>query len=134
MDPETVRHITLNRASMQLEAGRYRVRWIMAATHTFHAMAFVENLNLKELAAAYPEARRSAHQLWYRTPSGGTVFVYPFGAMALYDVPEAERASHAARLGAAARNLHEANARDDLVVREEAVPHPDMRDGDLVVD
>jgi uncharacterized Rmd1/YagE family protein len=106
----------------------------MGATHTFHATAFVENLNLKELAAAYPEARRTPHELWYRTSSGGTVFVYPFGAMALYDVPEAERASHAARLGAAVRNLHEANAREDLVVHEEAVPRPDMRDGELVVD
>jgi hypothetical protein len=36
----------------------------MAATHRFHAIAFVENLSLKELASAYPEARRSAHELW----------------------------------------------------------------------
>jgi uncharacterized Rmd1/YagE family protein len=106
----------------------------MAATHTFHATAFVENLNLKDLAAAYPDARRTAHELWYRTASGGLVFVYPFGAIALYDVPDAERASHAARLAAATRNLREANAVEDLVVREEAVPQPDMRDGELVVD
>ena len=106
----------------------------MPATHTFHATAFVENLNLKDLAAAYPEARRTAHELWYRTPSGGTVFVYPFGAIALYDVPDSERASHAERLAAATRNLREANAVEDLLVREEPVAHPDMRDGDLVVD
>lgn len=106
----------------------------MASTHTFHATAFVENINLKELASAYPEARRTAHELWYRTPSGGAVFVYPFGAIALYDVPDSQRASHVARLAGAARNLHEANAVEDLLVREEDVPHPDMREGDLVVD
>src|SRR4051794_34464932 len=105
----------------------------MGATHTFHATAFVENLNLKELAAAYPEARRTPHELWYRTRSGGTVFVYPFGAMALYNVPDDERASQAARLIAAVPNLHEANATESLVVREEAVSRPDMRDGELVV-
>ena len=107
----------------------------MSATHTFHATAFVENVNLKELAAAYPEARRTAHELWYRTPSGGAVFVYPFGAVALFDVPDDERTGHVARLrAAAARGLHEANAAEDLLVHEEPVPHPDMRDGELVVD
>jgi uncharacterized Rmd1/YagE family protein len=102
-------------------------------THSFHAVAFVENLGLKDLAAAYPEARRTMHELWYPTTSGN-VFVYPFGAMTLVDVPEAERASHIARLRAARPNLREANAVDDLVVHEEPVAHPDMRDGELVID
>jgi uncharacterized Rmd1/YagE family protein len=105
----------------------------MAATHQFHAIAFVENLSLKELAIAYPEARRSAHELWYPTPSGGTVFVYPFGAIALHNVPLPEREIHLTRLRAAKSGLHEANASEDLVVREESVAHPDIRDGELVV-
>lgn len=92
-------------------------------------VAFVQNLFLKELAGAYPEARRTAHELWYATPSGGTVFVYPFGAMVLYDVPEAERESHGARLRAARPGLTDANAVEELTVREEAVAHPDVRDG-----
>jgi len=102
-------------------------------THRFHAVAFVENLNLKDLAGAYLEARRTAHELWYPTQSGH-VFVYPFGAMTMYDVPEDERRRHIARLEAARPALHEASASEDLVVHEEAAPHPDMRDGDLVVD
>lgn len=102
---------------------------------TFHAIAFIENLNLKELAGAYPEARRTAHELWYPTPSGGTVFVYPFGAMAFQDLPVQEREAQVARLRAAVRALHPAaGAVEDMAVREEPVPHPDMRDGDLVVD
>src|SRR5882672_3034894 len=46
--------------------------------HSFHAVAFVENLVVKELAPAFPEAKRTPHELWYTTPAGGTVFIYPF--------------------------------------------------------
>jgi uncharacterized Rmd1/YagE family protein len=105
----------------------------MPTPHTFRAIAFVQNISLKELAGAFPEARRTARELWYATPSGGTVFVYPFGAMVLYDVPEAERESHVARLRAARPGLTDANAVEGLTVREEAVAHPDVRDGVLVV-
>jgi uncharacterized Rmd1/YagE family protein len=103
------------------------------ATHHFHAVGFVENLNLKEVAVAYPEARRTAHELWYRTASGGMVFVYPFGAMALYDIPESERESHVARLRSVQPPLRAAQAVEDLVVHEEPDAVPDMRDGELVV-
>ncbi len=105
----------------------------MSAPHTFRAIAFVQNLNLKELAAAYPEARRTIRELWYPTPSGGTVFIYPFGAMVLCDVPEAERERQVARLRAARTGLTDANAVEELTVREEPVEHPDIRDGALVV-
>jgi required for meiotic nuclear division protein 1 len=104
------------------------------ASHRFHAIAFVENISLKELAPSYPEARRSAHELWYAAPSGGTVFIYPFGAMALADIPEAEHQGHTARLRAARPGLRDANAVEDLTVIEEEGPSADMRDGALVVD
>jgi len=106
----------------------------MAATHSFHAAAFVENLSLKELAAAYPEARRTAHELWYPAGSGAMVFVYPFGAIALCDVRESDRESHIARLRAASPGLRDANAVEDLVVHETPGASPDVRDGELVVD
>ena len=106
----------------------------MTARHTFHAIAFVENLNLKELASAYPESRRTPHELWYPTEGGGTVFLYPFGVMVLFDVPEAERSRQSDRLHAARADLHAANATENLVVLEEPVAHPDIRDGMLVVD
>jgi uncharacterized Rmd1/YagE family protein len=106
----------------------------MAASHTFHAIAFVENISLKAIAAAYPEAKRTAHELWYPTRAGGNVFVYPFGAMALHDVPEAERAAEVARLRAARPGLTDAQAVEDLTVVEEESTHADMRDGMLVVD
>jgi len=106
----------------------------MGRTHTFHARAFVENISLREIASAYPQARRSAHELWYATPSGGIAFIYPFGAMALYDVPEGERAREFGRLRAARGSLTDANAIDDLEVREEAGARPDVKDGVLVVE
>ena len=102
-------------------------------THAFHALAFVDNLSLKGLAAAYPEARRTAHELWYPAPEGGTVFIYPFGAMTLYNVPPAAVQTHVARLRALRPPLRDANASDDLTVREEPIAHPDTR-GELVVD
>ena len=106
----------------------------MSGSHAFHAIAFVENLSLKDLAAAYPDARRSAHELWYPTPSGGTVFLYPFGAMVLRDVSASEGEEQLVRLHAVRPGLRDANATEDLVVIEEAVERPDMRDGSLVVD
>jgi uncharacterized Rmd1/YagE family protein len=104
------------------------------ANHTFHAIAFVENFNLKELAAAYPGAKRSTHELWYPAGAGGGVFIYTFGAMSLVDVPEPERESHVAKLRSVRPALRDANATEDLVVAEESVGNPDIRDGTLVVD
>jgi uncharacterized Rmd1/YagE family protein len=106
----------------------------MAGPHTFHAIAFVENLSLKDLAGVFPEARRTARELWYSTPSGGTVFMYPFGAMVFADVPESERKRQETRLITARPGLREANAVEELDVIEEPSRHPDMRDGVLVVD
>lgn len=102
--------------------------------HTFHARAFVENIALREIAPAFAEARRSAHDLWYGTASGGIVFIYPFGAVAFYDVPEAERTREVERLRAARGSLTDANAVDDLEVREEPGARPDVRDGVLFVE
>ena len=53
-------------------------------THSFYAAAFVENLSLKELAGVYPEARRTARYLRFRTQEGGEVFIYPFGAAVFF--------------------------------------------------
>jgi required for meiotic nuclear division protein 1 len=106
----------------------------MAVSHTFRAIAFVENIALKDVAPAFPEARRTAHELWYSTPAGGMVFVYPFGAMALYDVADSEREAHLDRLKSARPGLTDAHAEEDLAVVEQAGPQADMHEGVLVVD
>jgi len=103
--------------------------------HAFHAIAFVQNLALKELAPAFPEAKRTPHELWYATPSGGTVFVYPFGAMVFHNVPPAEREAQARRLHAARPGLTDAlGFEESFMVREEPVARPDVLDGVLVLD
>jgi uncharacterized Rmd1/YagE family protein len=103
-------------------------------THTFHAIAFVENLRLKELADVIRGSRRTVHEVSYATDSGGTAFLYPFGAMVLCDVPEAHRKREIDRLRAARPGLTDAHASEDLNVHEESGARPDMRGGALVVD
>jgi uncharacterized Rmd1/YagE family protein len=101
--------------------------------HSFHAIAFVENLRLKELAEAIPGVQRSTHEISYATASGGTVFLYPFGAMVLWDVPLAERGRELERIQGLRPGLTDAHASEDLAVLEEPIAKPDMRGGTLVV-
>jgi uncharacterized Rmd1/YagE family protein len=104
-------------------------------SHTFHAVAFVENLSLRELAPSFPEAKRTPHELWYSTPSGGTVFVYPFGAVVFHNAPPAERERQMGRLHAARPGLTNAlGYEESFMVREEPGARPDVREGELVVD
>jgi uncharacterized Rmd1/YagE family protein len=107
----------------------------MPAVHAFHAVAFVENLVLRDLAPAFPEAKRTPHELWYTTPGEGTVFIYPFGAVVFHDVPPAERARQMARLHAARPGLTNAlGSEESFTAREEPGARADVRDGVLVVD
>src|SRR6266704_739790 len=106
-----------------------------SAAHSFHAVAFVENLALRELAPAFPEAKRTPHELWYTTPAGGTVFVYPFGAMVFHDVPPAEREAQAARLHAARPGLTNAlGFEESFSVREDPGARTAVQDAVLIVD
>ena len=103
--------------------------------HSFFAAAFVENFPLKDLAAAYPEAKRSLRELWFQPPSGGTVFFYHFGAVVFFDVAPEVRAAELKRLAAARPGLTKARvANEELTVRECAGARPDMEAGVLVVD
>jgi len=103
--------------------------------HTFVAAAFVENLPLKELAAAYAEAKRSPRELWFQPASGGTVFIYPFGAVVFLDVAPEVRASELQRLAQVRPGLTKAQVlNEELGVREMLDARPDIEGGVLVVD
>jgi uncharacterized Rmd1/YagE family protein len=103
--------------------------------HTFFATAFKENLPLKELAPLYPEAKRTPHLLWYLPVAGGTVFLFPFGAMVFHDLGPDAREAELARLRRARPILTTAQGIDDeLTVREDPAARPDIQDGVLVVD
>jgi uncharacterized Rmd1/YagE family protein len=103
--------------------------------HTFFATAFVENFPLKDLAAAYPEAKRSPRELWFHPPSGGIVFFYHFGAVVFFDVAPEIRAAELKRLGVARPGLTQAQVlNEELIVREVADARPDIDGPILVVD
>jgi len=103
--------------------------------HSFFATAFVENLPLKELASAYPEAKRSPRDLWFQPVSGGTVFIYPFGAVVFFDMAPEVRASELNRLRLVRPGLTKAQVlNEELGVREMPDARPDVENGMLVVD
>jgi uncharacterized Rmd1/YagE family protein len=101
--------------------------------HTFHAVAFVENLSLRELAPSYPEARRTPHELSFVTPAGGTAFLYPFGVMVFYDVPAQAREQELTRLHRFRPGLTAATVKEEFSVREDPGP-PDVVNGVLTID
>jgi uncharacterized Rmd1/YagE family protein len=109
------------------------------ASHLFHAVAFVENFPLKELAVAYPEAHRSIHQLTFPVVlegegRGGNAFIYPFGAMVFRDVPAPRRDAELARLRGARPGLNDPAAVEELTVREDPGCQPEVANGVLTLD
>lgn len=104
-----------------------------APAHVFHATGFVENLSLKDLAGAYPEARRRPHELAYRS-DGGAVFIYPFGAVVFRDLSPAARERELERLRRARPGLTAATISEEMTVREDPGRTPDVADGVLTLD
>ncbi len=103
--------------------------------HTFHALAFVENFSIKELAAQYPEARRTHAQLTFSPPGGGTAYLFAFGALVFQDVGQAGREGEILRLRRTRPALTNAQvSTDTFTVREEAGARIDVVAGTLVLD
>jgi uncharacterized Rmd1/YagE family protein len=103
--------------------------------HTFHALAFVENFSLKELAARYPEARRTYHQLCFPAAAGGTVYLFASGTIVFRDVGQAGREAEVLRLRSALPRLSDAQViAEEFSVREVGGARPDIQAGVLVVD
>jgi uncharacterized Rmd1/YagE family protein len=102
-------------------------------THQFAAVAFEENLSLKELLPAYPGARATLRELRVQR-DGGELFIYPFGAIVFHDLSAEHREAELARLRAARPGLTTQVVRESFTVREEPGQKVDMVDGTLVVD
>jgi uncharacterized Rmd1/YagE family protein len=106
-----------------------------AEIHTFHALAFVENFSLKELAPFYPEAKRVHQYLVYPGAAGGTVFIYSFGAIVFHNLGQAGRETELLRLRKTPMNASDAQViSDEFVVREVPGARPDAIESSLVVD
>jgi required for meiotic nuclear division protein 1 len=103
--------------------------------HTFHALAFVENFALREMASAYPGADRTAHRLQTVPPGGGRMFVFRFGAIVFHNVSGDEREAALARLRRLQPGLTPVGSREEeLLVIEDGVSAPGMEDGKLRVE
>ncbi len=105
-----------------------------ARSHSFSAVAFVENLSLKDLEGAFPGARVSLHELHRKLEAGGDLFVYAFGAVVFHDASAAEREAELARLHRAQPGLTTETVREDFVVREEPGARIGIAEGALVID
>jgi uncharacterized Rmd1/YagE family protein len=105
-----------------------------AGAHSFRAVAFIENFSLKELARAFPDAKASAHELCRPLPSGGEVFVYPFGAVVYRDATATEREGEMSRLRNVLPNLTAETVREDFLVREQPGAPIGLVEGSLVLD
>jgi len=102
--------------------------------HHFAAVAFEENLTLRDLLPAYPGAKVGPRDLHVSLEGGGELFIYPFGAIVFYDVPPERREQELQRLNRARPGLTTKVVRESFTVREEPGARVDIVDGTLVVD
>jgi len=102
--------------------------------HQFYAIAFEENLSIRQLAPIFPDARIAPHELYQPIEPGGGLYIYPFGAMVTHDVPTERREAEIARLRRYGPRLTAQVIREDYVVREAPDQPIGVRDGALIVD
>jgi uncharacterized Rmd1/YagE family protein len=102
--------------------------------HQFYAVAFVENLQLRQLAGAFPNARVTPHRMYQTLQPDGAMFIYPFGAVVTYDVTPEQRETQLARLHQARPGLTTQVVREDYSVLEDPRCVTGIHDGMLQVD
>jgi required for meiotic nuclear division protein 1 len=105
-----------------------------ARFHQFYAIAFEENFSLKQLAALFPNARVSPHELYAPIEAGGALYAYPFGAVVMLDVAARRRDQELSRLGALLPKLTAQVIREDYTVAEDPSFATGISDGVLRVD
>src|SRR5438132_7711651 len=102
-------------------------------THQFAAVAFEENLSLRELAAAYPDARLGLREMRVPVGDGEEIFIYPFGAVVFHDVPPDRREAELARLDRSRHGLCCKVVWASVTCREGAVSLMDSVTGSIAV-
>jgi len=105
-----------------------------ARTHTFVAVAFVDDLPLGWLAPLLPGPRAFPHGLHAVLPEGGEVFAFPFGAVVFRDVLPDRRDALLGTLRREHPRLVPDVVREEFNVSEEAGARVGMVQGRLVVD
>jgi required for meiotic nuclear division protein 1 len=102
--------------------------------HQFNAIAFEENLNLRQVAPAFPGARTSMHELRLTIQPAGGMYVYPFGAVVTHDLPPERRDAELAILRDAIPKLTTKVVREEYTVAEDPSFRTGIFDGVLRVD
>lgn len=100
--------------------------------HSFDALAFAENFDLKALAARLKDARLTSQDLRLACAGGGELFAYPFGAVVFHDVPPEAREEELRKLRPQPHTPQV--VREDFTVREEEGAPIRLADGVLIVD
>ena len=102
--------------------------------HQFYAVAFEENLVLRQLAPAFPGARVSALELNLPIAPAGGLYIFPFGALVTHDVPAERREIELRRLRELLPKLTTQVVREEYAVAEEPGYQIGIFDGTLRVD
>ena len=103
-------------------------------THAFDAVAFVDNVPIRELEGLFPGARGSVHDLVVALGEAGTLFAFPFGALVFLDVAPGRREAELARLRRDRPRLTPEVVRESFVAVERAGEGVGLKDGRLIVD
>jgi uncharacterized Rmd1/YagE family protein len=102
--------------------------------HVFHAVAFVENIALKEVAPMFEGAKRSGYELALQLGTNASAFIYPFGAMVFHNVAPAARNEMLERLRQARPGLTTVVIQEEFTVREDPGRAPGFDNGTLTID
>jgi uncharacterized Rmd1/YagE family protein len=86
--------------------------------HQFYAVAFEENLALRQLAGAFPQSRVSPLELFVPIAPAGGLYIFPFGAVVAHDVPQERRETEIARLRQLVPKLTAQVVREEYTVAE----------------
>ena len=105
-----------------------------ARIHQFYAIAFEENLTLRQLAPFFPNARISAHELHAPIDSNGGVYIYSFGALVTHDIAPERREAEMSRLRRLVPKLTAQVVREDYTVAEDPTFQTGVDEGMLRVD
>jgi len=102
--------------------------------HHFDAVAFEENLILRQLAALFPGAQVSPLEIYLPFDSDGGIYVYSFGAVAAHDVAAEQRDEVIARIRTAVPRLTTRVVREEYTVEEDPQRQIGIQGGRLCVD
>jgi required for meiotic nuclear division protein 1 len=107
---------------------------VAAKLHQFFAIAFEENLSLRQLASIFPQAKLASHQLYLPLGPFGGMYIYPFGAVVTHDVPAERREAELANLRRLVPKLTTQVIREEYTVAEDPTFQTGISDGMLRLD